>query len=353
MITFNPGPSQLSVATKNDIKKSFDQNICSISHRSAPFTDMSQKADEHMRKYFGIPDNYTILWGASATEMMELVINSSVEKNSFHFTNGSFSDRFVKISRLAGRNGIGNSGTWGTANDYLMDIPSDVELITITQNETSTGFQVPMDTITAVRQKNPDPLLVIDATSIMGIEPVDISAADGWLFSVQKCFGLPSGLGVLVINNRLIERSEKISRPYNNLMSLSSRVAKMQKNYQTVQTPNSLGIFLLGEQLERWNNAGGMTTMAAQTNKKFRLLKDFIDASDSYSFFVEEQKNYSKSVFCIRASAKQLEIINSRALTNNIVLGGGYGNLKTECFRVANFPAHSLGDFERLIDRVL
>lgn len=353
MLTFNPGPSQISTETQNDFAKAFEQNICSISHRTAQFTAMSQKADEQMRQYFGIPEDYTILWGSSATEMMELVINSAVEKNSLHFTNGSFSERFAEIARLAGRTGIEVQAEWGTAPDFLIDMPETVELITLTQNETSTGFQIPMETIAAVRQKNPNQLLVVDATSIMGVEPVDISAADGWLFSVQKCFGLPAGLGVLIVNDRLVSRSEKIFRPYNQVLNLADRVAKMKKNYQTVQTPNSLGIFLLGEQVERWNKAGGIQVMADKTKEKFQLLRNFVESSIEYDFFVQDQNFYSKSVFCITAESEQINLIKARAAEKNMVLGGGYGKIKASTFRIANFPNHSLGDFERLVEVVL
>lgn len=353
MLTFNPGPSQISTETQNDFQKAFEQNIGSISHRTAQFSAMSHKADEQMRQYFSIPDNYTIVWGSSATEMMELVINSAVEKNSLHFTNGSFSERFAEIARLAGRNGIEVPAEWGTAPDFLMDIPDSVELITVTQNETSTGLQIPMETIAAVRQKNPNPLLVVDATSIMGVDPVDITAADAWLFSVQKCFGLPSGLGVLIVNDRLVSRSEKIVRSYNQVLNLADRVAKMKKNYQTIQTPNSLGIFLLGEQVERWNKAGGIQVMADKTNAKFQLLKNFVESSSEYGFFVQDQKFYSKSVFCITAASEQINSIKARAAEKNMVLGGGYGKIKASTFRIANFPNHSLWDFERLVEKVL
>jgi phosphoserine aminotransferase len=353
MITFNPGPSQISAATQADITNAFEQNVPSISHRTTQFTAVSQKADEQLRQYFGIPDTYTIIWGSSATEMMELIINSAVATTSAHFTNGNFSDRFAEVARLAGRTIHKYTAEWGTSPDFLVDIPSEVELITLTQNETSTGFQVPMTTITAVRQKNPDPLLIIDATSIMGVEYVDITAADSWLFSIQKCFGLPAGLGVLIINDRCIERIKKISRQYDHVLSLSARIQKMQKNYQTVQTPNSLGIFLLGAQAERWNQQGGLQKIWAQTDEKFQLFKQFIDTSDQYDFFIEEPLFCSKSVFCIRTSEKHLELIQKRATAKNMVLGGGYGKLKKNCFRIANFPNLTVGDFEKLIEQVL
>jgi phosphoserine aminotransferase len=60
------------------------------------------------------------------------------------------------------------------------------EVLCITQNETSNGTQVNMETLRQLRKKNPDSLLAIDATSSMGGQALDFSLGDIWFASAQK-----------------------------------------------------------------------------------------------------------------------------------------------------------------------
>ena len=99
------------------------------------------------------------------------------------------------------------------------------------------------------RRTNPSALLVVDAVSSLPYPDFDYSQLDSVFFSVQKGFGLPAGLGVWMVNEKCIAKAESLLSKgisigsYHNIPSLQSHAVK----YQTPETPNVLGIYLLSK----------------------------------------------------------------------------------------------------------
>ncbi|NJP04097.1 hypothetical protein HC823_02490 [Candidatus Gracilibacteria bacterium] len=133
MITFNPGPSQISAEIKQDIIDLAQTNILESSHRSEIFSALSERTIEGLKRFLHIPEGYTILYTSSATDAMEQTIRRLVKQNSFHFTSGNFSKKFYEMARDMGKNAGEDAAEWGELNDFRnTDIPSETELITIT-----------------------------------------------------------------------------------------------------------------------------------------------------------------------------------------------------------------------------
>ena len=81
--------------------------------------------------------------------------------------------------------------------------------------------------------------------------PFNIKDVDTFYFSVQKCFGLPSGLGIWVYNNRCLDRHNELrkSKKTGTYHSLH-RANEMSLKCQTPETPNVLAIYLLSKVTE-------------------------------------------------------------------------------------------------------
>jgi len=209
MFTFNVWPSQISNDVYKDIIMATTNWVLSISHRSNDFTDMSKSVHDWLRKLLNIPDNYKIFYLSSATETMEVVIRNFVVKNSFHLVNWAFSDKFYKTSLEIWKNAQKEQieqWIW----DFEYKIPDETELICLTQNETSTWVYIPNEHIAYLRKNNPEKLIAVDIVSSVGwVFPI-ISDADIWFFSVQKCFWLPAGLGIMIVNEKAIEKSKEV-----------------------------------------------------------------------------------------------------------------------------------------------
>lgn len=350
-VTFNPGPSQISEETKEDLTCAIAEGVAEISHRSGDFTDMSRRTIEAIRTYFSVPQDYEVFFVSSATEAMQWAVMNLVTARSAHFSCGSFSELFGTVSASLGRNATFSRVEWGTKNDFAADVPSDIEMITLCANETSTGLMVSDDDIAMVRTRHPQPLLAVDITSIAGLTPFTIQQADVWLFSVQKCLGLPAGLGVIFLSPRAVSRGLDLQRqgmcagPFR----ISAMLEKMQK-YQTVATPNVLAISLLGRTLARWNERGGIAPLHAEALDRLSLINAAIDRQLQLRHFVAEPLARSLSVCCFAGDAAAISALHTRAAAEGMLLGKGYGKIRETTFRIANFPSISRAEWLRMCD---
>ena len=339
--TLNPGPSQISSATKADIITATKDGILEISHRSAQFTEISSKAINGLRTFLKIPKDYKIFYTSSATEAMHQSIANCCEENSFHFTNGNFSNLFYKIATSYGKKAEKQEAEWGTQNSYS-SVKTAADFISITHNETSTGVAATQEDIATTKQNNPNAILAIDITSSAGVYPFQIEDADLWLFSVQKCFGLPAGLGIAIASPRAFEKSIELNKNDKNkagIFNFENQWKKMEEKSQTLCTPNVLGIYLLAQQLERWNAKGGVKTLHQEAKEKYNLITNFVQQSKNLNFFVKKEKDRSLSVVCLEGSEETIASIHKACQAHGIVMGKGYGKIKPTTIRIANFPA--------------
>ena len=343
MFTLNPGPSQMNEEVKNDIINFAKQDIGSMSHRSKEFSEISEKLHNNLRELLKIPENYKIFYTGSSTESMEIIIRSFVLSNCYFFQNGAFSSKFLNTAKDLNKNVETQTLEWGKWDYSLENISDDVELIWVTNNETSTWVRLRDDFLEELRQQNQDKLIAVDITSSIWMTFEDISLADIWFFSVQKWLGLPAGLGFLIVNEKAIEKSRIVKEKLKDIGSVHS-IPNMLKKYdifQTNETPNVFAIFLLANQLERYNKIG-FQKIEKQTQEKYEYISEQIKNHPLLSDYVEDEKYKSKSVYVVKCEEENIVKIKEELKKNEIVLWWGYGKLKKSTFRIANFPAINL-----------
>jgi phosphoserine aminotransferase len=284
---------------------------------------------------------------------MELTVRNLVKSSSCHFTCGRFSELFSEIGENLGRKTVRISAPWGESPYFdPAAVPADCELITITANETSTGTMCLNQDIGRIRRGCPDQLLSVDITSLAGMKALNIADADVWLFSVQKGFGLPGGLGIMIVSPQAFAKSLELSQKKQNIagsFTFSAMDRLIARGGQTVCTPNVLGIFLLSRKLARWNASGGLRQKELETVKKASLLYKKIDSHPRLKCFVKDPPARSISVACIEGLTQDIAKLHEAAAKENILLGKGYGKLKETTFRLALFPAITDEDLNRVL----
>lgn len=349
-IFFTPGPAQLYHTVPRHIKEAVKNNICSISHRGKEFEQIFQHTIAALRKLLDIPENFHIFFTGSATEIMEKVIENCVAEYSYHFVNGAFSERFFVTANELRKNPEKIEVAYGHGFDFeKVQIPENTELICITQNETSTGTTVDMNDVYAIKRKNPDKLMAVDIVSSAPYTDINYSMVDCSFFSVQKGFGLPAGLGVLIVNNRCIEKSQFLQErnynigSYHNFLSL----LKKSKQNQTPETPNVLGIYLLGKVCDDLNNIG-IGKVRKETEIKAEIIYGFFDKHSLYEPFVKNKDIRSKTVIAINTPNGSKDVIKKLS-ENGFIMGSGYKEYKDKQVRIANFPAHTIEDVEMML----
>jgi len=350
-IYFTPGPSELYPTVPQHLQEAMLQKIGSISHRSQQFKDIYKHAEEGLRQLLQLPDNFEILFLSSANEIWERAIQNTVEQESFHLVNGSFSKRFYEIARELGRQASKYEAPFGQGFDVdNLEIPDSAELVAVVQNETSSGAATPVSEINKIRAKsNPEALVFVDAVSSMPHPAFDYRQIDSVYFSVQKGFGLPAGLGVWLLNDRCIAKAEAMQAKgisvgsYHSIPSLLSKA----KAYQNPETPNVLNIFLLGQVVAEMNKKG-IDLIREETEIKAQLIYDYLATSQNFEIFVPEMAHRSVTTIIANTKVSSAEVIKKLA-PFDMVVGSGYGNYKESQIRIANFPTHSVGQVQALV----
>jgi phosphoserine aminotransferase len=346
MITFAPGPSKVYDALPKYLQDAYAKGILSANHRSAVFMDLYRETEQLFRDKLQVPADFTLLFTSSATESWEIISQSLVEHSSYHLYSGSFGKKWLEYAQyiLPTTQGHKLGANESIPVDHLQLGP-EVDLIAVTQNETANASQVPMSVLKALGARYPEKMIAVDTTSSMGGIALDFSLADVWYASVQKCFGLPAGLGILLLSGKA---KEKVARKgekgrYNSLSFMLENAA----SYQTHYTPNVLGIHLLFRVLQDMDPIAKVDTRLRQ---RMETLEQTISQSAAFQLLVDNPATRSTTVAAISGEEQAIVAIKKAAEKEGMQLGGGYGPLKSSSFRVANFPAITDAEFMGLVD---
>lgn len=345
-ITFNPGPAQVYSLLQEALQEAYAKGILSLPHRSKAFEEMVARCRLLMQQKLDLPANYTLLFLSSATESWEVIAQSLIRERSTHLYSGAFGERCFAYTQHLHPAATGLAFELNEDPCYLLEqIPSDSELIAITHNETSNATTLPALFLSQLHEQFPDALLSVDATSSMGGVVLPWTQADIWYASVQKCFGLPAGLGIMCLSPRAVARVHEIgeSGRYN---SLSYMLEKMEKN-QTTYTPNVLNIYLLMRVLEHIPHIIEIDWKLQQRAKTWYR---FFEEHSLWQPLVAYASNRSVTVIGVQGEPTQVQAFKQHALKKGIYIGNGYGQWKNHSFRIANFPAIPDTHFQQLLD---
>lgn len=344
MLTFYPGPSKVYPQVADYAAEAIRSGIVSLNHRSAGFVEIVKETVRLLHEKLEVPADYHIAFVSSATECWEIVAQSLTMNTSLHPTSGAFGEKWRQYA-------------------HRIKPPVDLgeaDVLCVVQNETSNGTQVSMETLAQFRREfstedGPNgkiaPLIAVDAVSSMAGVALNWSLADVWFASVQKCFGLPAGLAVLIYSPAALARAEAIGENahYNSLLFMHENFAR----YQTPYTPNGLGIYCLMRVLEQ---VPPIAEVDAITKKR---------AADWYAFFEQEMRESpfqllitdpadrrpsvrSDTVIAVKGTETDIKAVKAAAQQAGITLGNGYGDWKNTSFRLANFPAITDEEIETL-----
>ena len=346
MPTFYPGPSKVYPQVPRYVQEAYDAGVLSINHRSPEFVEISARTIGLVKEKLRVPDEYTVFYASSATECWEIISQSLVSQTSYHVYNGAFGEKWFRYAQQLQPQAKGYAfDRQQPLKLEAMRPPKEAEVICLTQNETSNGTAVAPGLLTGVRAKFQDTLIAVDATSsLAGIE-LPIDQADVWYASVQKCFGLPAGMAVLVCSPRALEHAQRIgeNRHYNSLLYMQEQM----EGWQTTHTPNVLNIYLLMRTLEA---RAGIQEVDRQTKKRFAAWICFLSGLATVKLLIDDDALRSQTVIPIASNLETISRLRSQAKEAGITLGKGYGNLKPTTLRIANFPAIEDHEIDQLKD---
>jgi len=349
MLSFYPGPSKVHPEVLGFIQEAFSNGVVSINHRSERFEILLKDTLHILHEKWNIPQDYTLYFISSATEAWEIVAQSLIKEKSLHLYNGAFGKKWAHYTKQI----IPNARSFEfEINDELKSVASklstqDFDTICLVQSETSNGTGQTICRSDFELQE--DAIIAVDATSTMGGINLPWLEADVWFASVQKCLGIPAGLGIFICSPKALKRAAQLNKKvhYNDVLLMEEN----RKLFQTHYTPNVLSIYVLNKLAHLLPN---LTEIDQQTSEKTKLLTEFFSQNNAYnlSFLVENPIVRLPTVFALQGEAIQIKKLQDLCLKNNIELGKGYGNWKDNTVRIANFPSHTLEDFHQLFNLI-
>ena len=376
---FLPGPTALHPLVGPGMRAAEAEGLLSESHRSPRFRRCVQAMNEALRELLGIPPEYRILLVGSASEAMERIIQGAVEHRSIHLVNGAFARRMRDVAGNLGREAwsvevpdgasfdedrllakAGPGGQWLLPGDESSDPvdplrcgpdPEGPELLAMTQNETSTGARIPPDRVhvLAHRARARGLAVAVDLVTGWPTEGVDPARIDCGYFSVQKGFGLPAGLGVMVCSPELLERARTLRGrgvSVGGYFGLPALAAAAEKS-ETRATPNMLAIHLLRLVAEAYARTGREALAQGALEKGGRFWAG-IESAEGLRPFVSDERIRSRTVLVVEVDGGS-DALRNRLGARGLLVGDGYGPWKGRHIRVANFPVQTPEMMEELL----
>ena len=342
MTTFYPGPSQLYPQVADYLQDAFNSGILSANHRSPKCMALVEETVGLLHEKLNIPPEFSVYFTSSATECWEIINQSLFSDRVVHLYNGAFGNKWFEYSKkLAKKECLSIEFA---INEILPDFETQYDdIFCLTQNETSNGTQISMDSLAKIGIENS--LKAIDVTSSMAGIVLDWPLADIWFASVQKCFGLPAGLGIMVCSPKAIQVAEYCNEQnhYNSLLVID----KNMKLFQTTHTPNVLGIYLLNRVLKQIPN---INDTSVRIKLQARSWYDFLKDRSDFEVLCENEKVQSDTVIVVKGEPQKIADLKKRTIQCGLILGNGYGEWKDSTFRIANFPAIEPAEIIKLRD---
>lgn len=350
LMNFYPGPSKIYPSVKQFMLEAFDSGILEKNHRSDSFMQLLEETIDLFKKKMAIPKEYEVYFTSSATECWEIVAQSLLFGNVQFAYNGAFGKKWFKYTVTNPSSNIDKSietvsGIRGSRYSFDQElseiqIAENYDCFCAVQSETSNGSYINNENL----RKLPSHFLkCFDVTSSLGGYAIDFTAGDIFLASVQKCLGLPSGMGLMIVSPKAIETAVKLNERnhYNSLLFIRENFQKFQTHY----TPNILNIFLLNRVLRALEN---IEIVSSKLNDRANDFIKHITSISGINPLIKNKLTQSPNVIAIEGEEKIIALIKSKAKQNEILLGNGYGEWKNNTFRVANFPAISNQDYHQL-----
>ncbi|MGH9300185.1 MAG: phosphoserine transaminase, partial [Acidimicrobiales bacterium] len=319
------------------------------SHRQARVRDVVARVRSGLSGLLSLPEGYEIALGnGGTTTFWDAATFSLVESHSQHLAFGEFSSKFAQCVRSAPHLGEPEviSSDPGTHPEPVAR--AEIDTYALTQNETSTGVAMTIARPRGAGGETAAGLVLVDATSGAGGLRVDPNEFDAYYFAPQKCFGGEGGLWLAALSPAAVERIEATTRwaP----ASLDLKIAlENSRQQQTYNTPALATLLLLAEQIEWFNENGGMEFAAGRSHDSAEILYGWAEHADFAQPFVAKPDERSHVVATIdfddTVDAKQVAAV---LRANGILDTEPYRKLGRNQLRIALFPTIEPADIEAL-----
>jgi len=251
-------------------------SVMEMSHRSAEFVSIAQKAESDLRELMAIPENYKVLFmqGGASSQFSMVPMNLLRGKKTADYINtGQWSKKAIaEAKRYCDVNVVASTednGFTSAPTQAELNLNPDAAYVHYTPNETIGGVEFDY-----IPETGDVPLVADFSSSILSAD-IDVSKFALIYAGAQKNIG-PAGLCIVIVREDLLGDV----LPGTPTMFDYKIHADNDSMYNT---PPSYGWYLAGLVFEWLKDLGGVKAINEVNQRKAKKLYDYIDGSDFYA----------------------------------------------------------------------
>ena len=323
-----------------------------FSHRSKEYQELHMETVELLMDFLETRQT-VLLFPSSGTGFMESSIRCGVSPRGRVLVTiiGSFGKRYAEVVETNNRISVKLEFDLGEPVDtealkQALDENPDVEAVTITYNETSTGVLNPLPELAKIVKKY-DKLLFVDAVSAMGAADIKVDSWDiDMVFSSsQKAFGVPPGLAFAAVSDRLLEISKEMPGKgwYFDLNLYKTFQDEKKSTPSTPPIPQIMGLNVVLKMIKEMGKQKWLR-MYSERARKIRsgVMELGLDILARKGF-----ESPTITVVFAPSGCSGLEIYR-RMRDKGFELAKGYGKLKETTFRIGHMGYITDEDIEAM-----
>ena len=344
-----PGPIPVPDEILNAMSKPMSN------HRGPEFKKILYKVTDQLQQVFSTNSDIFILTSSGTGAMEAAIVNTlSPGDKVLCATIGNFGDRFGQIAKNFGAQVTMLSFDEGKAveidslrNALVAD--SNIKAVLVTHNETNTGVTNDLESISKVVKGEFDKLLLVDGISSLCSVPLktDDWGCDVVISASQKGWMLPPGLAFISFSERAWEAYSESNMP-----KFYFDLAQYRKYFEIGQPPYTPGlsvIYALDLALDAILNEG----MGKIFNRHAQIGKFTRSSIRSLGLSIFPQEDIASNTVTAVKSPKNLDatkLIARLREGDNIILAGGYGELKDKIFRIGHMGYTQKSDIQEVVE---
>jgi len=317
---FSAGPSMLPESVLKQAQADLPNyqglglGVMEMSHRSAPFQDIVNRAEASLRKLMNIPDDYAVLFlqGGASTQFAMVPLNLMTTGKADYVDTGSFANKAATEAKKYGTVNVVASSKADKYTHLPVITPdmfnADADYVHITTNNTIYGTQY-----NTLPDTGNVPLVADMSSNILGKE-YDVTKFGLIYAGAQKNIG-PAGVTVVIVRKDLAGKARDICPT---MLDYAVHI----KDGSLYNTPCCWSIYMAGLVFDWLLDFGGVKAIQQQNEAKAALVYDYLENSSLFRAVADKAD---------RSIMNATFVLNKEELTGDFVkfaAGKGLVNLK-------------------------
>lgn len=258
-------------------------SVMEMSHRSADYMVIAERAENQLRKLLNIPQDYQVLFlqGGASLQFSAIPLNF-LQGTADYLVTGAWSEKALKEAQRYEKLSLGKINLVASSQNNRFTQPPSKDDWQVSQNADYFHYCA-NETIHGVQIFDPPKVnapLIADMSSCILSEPIDVSQYAMIYAGAQKNIG-PAGLVIAIIHETLLNKSANPWCP--TLMNYRHQADK----HSMSNTPPTYAWYLAGLVFDWLIDQGGLSQIQKINQQKAKLLYDTLDQSDFYQNSVD------------------------------------------------------------------